>query len=435
MGSVDSTGVSCVDKLVIRGGIPLNGEVAITGSKNGTLPILFASLLAEEPVTLHNVPPLVDIRTTSRILQELDVRVDTRGESLHILSEDSGSYTAPYEMVRRMRASICALGPLLARRGRARVSLPGGCALGQRPIDLHLKGLAALGAEIDIRHGYIEATAKELRGADIFLSGPFGSTVLGTANLMIAASRAKGVTTIEGAACEPEIESLAAFLRILGVNVEGEGTHRIRIEGADYIGGGEFTIPADRIEAGTYVLAGAIAGGEVTVKNCVPAQLRALFDILARVGVPLEIGEDTITVRGVSHLEPVDVATLPYPGFPTDLQAQLMTLLCRARGISLITEKVYPDRFMHVAELNRLGARIRKEGPTAIIEGVPRLSGADVMASDLRASACLVLAGLVAEGHTEVHRIYHLDRGYVRMERKLAALGADITREYDDAGV
>ncbi|MFQ5653676.1 MAG: UDP-N-acetylglucosamine 1-carboxyvinyltransferase [Planctomycetota bacterium] len=424
-----------MDKLVIRGGTPLNGSVEVAGSKNGALPILFASILAEEPVTLRNVPRLTDIRTTQRILGELGLQVEEERGSLTITAPSTGPFTAPYNLVRRMRASVCCLGPLLARRGQARVSLPGGCAIGDRPIDLHLKGLKALGAEIKIRHGYIEATAKRLKGTTIFLSGPFGSTVLGTANVLLAAARAEGATTIEGAACEPEVVALAHFLRALGVRVEGEGTHCLRIEGAEGIGGAEFSIPPDRIEAGTYLLAGATAGGEITVKKCDPTQLRALIDVLHRTGVPLEVGEDWVRVWGAPEIEAIDVATLPYPGFPTDLQAQLMALLCRARGISLITEKVYPDRFMHVAELNRLGARIRKEGPTAIIEGGHPLSGADVMASDLRASACLVLAGLIARGQTEVHRVYHLDRGYLRMEKKLLLLGADVQREYDEAGV
>ncbi len=424
-----------MDKLVIRGGNALSGTVTVDGSKNGALPILFATLLAEEPVTLRNVPRLVDIRTTVRILGGLEAEVQEDGDKLSITTPNEGSVTAPYELVRRMRASVCSLGPLLARRGRAIVSRPGGCAIGDRPIDLHLKGLAALGAEIRSRQGYIEATAKRLRGTTIFLSGPFGSSVLGTANIMMAACRAEGVTMIEGAACEPEIVGLADFLIKLGVPVEGAGTPTVRVEGVDSIGGADYTIPPDRIEAGTYVIAGAIAGGDVLVENCVPGHLRSLIDILTRMGVRLEIGDSSIRVWGATKIEPIDIATLPYPGFPTDLQAQLMALMCRADGIGLITEKIYPDRYMHIAELNRLGARIRKEGPTAIIHGGQPLSGADVMASDLRASASLVLAALIADGITEVHRIYHLDRGYVNMERKLSALGADIRREYDETGV
>jgi len=425
-------------QLVIRGGRVLEGTVEISGSKNGSLPILFASILAEEPVTLRNVPPLSDIHSTLKILTELGLEVETQagfdadGMTIRIASPRTLSTKATYDSVRRMRASICCLGPLLARYGQATVSLPGGCAIGDRPVDLHRKGLRALNAEIRLEHGYIEARCDRLVGSTIYLSGPFGSTVLGTANVMLAASRAEGVTVIEGAACEPEIVGLANFLTALGVPVEGAGTHRVRIEGQDRLGGADFTMPPDRIEAGTYILTGALAGGEIRVQGCNPSELRALFDVLERMGVPHEIGGDFVTVQGVPKLRSVDVATLPYPGFPTDLQAQLMGVLTRAQGISIITEKVYPDRFMHVAELNRLGARIRKEGPTAIIEGGLRLSGADVMASDLRASASLVMAGLVAEAETRVHRIYHLDRGYVNMEKKLARLGADIERAHDE---
>lgn len=421
-----------MDKLVIRGGNPLHGNVSVHGSKNASLPILFASILAEEPVTLKNVPlKLVDIYTSTRILSELDVGVDVDGDTVSIQAPDEGTSTAPYDLVRRMRASVCALGPLLARRKRARVSLPGGCAIGVRPIDLHLKGLAALGADIQIRHGYVDVSAERLTGTTIFLGGAFGSSVLGTANVMLAASRAEGVTTIESAACEPEIVDLARFLGVLGVPVEGAGTPCIRIEGVKHIGGGEFVMPPDRIEAGTYLIAGALAGGDVTVDNCRPRNLLALFDLFERMGIRYEVGEDSAQVWGAPEIQPVDIATHPYPGFPTDLQAQFMMLLCRANGISVVTEKIYPDRFMHVAELNRLGARIRKEGPSAIVEGGNRLSGADVMASDLRASASLVLAGLVADGHTEVHRVYHLDRGYVDMEVTLQKLGADIRRDQE----
>lgn len=428
-------------KLVIRGGRPLEGTVEVSGSKNGSLPILFATLLAEEPVTLRNVPPLSDVKTTLHILSELGLRVETQagidsdGMTITIDRPDQVVETAPYEMVRRMRASICCLGPLLGRLGRARVSLPGGCAIGDRPVDLHLKGLRALGAEIRLEHGYIEATADRLRGRTMYLSGPFGSTVLGTANVMLAAARAEGTTVIEGAACEPEIVGLARFMNAIGASVEGAGTHQVRIEGRDKLGGADFTMPPDRIESGTYILTAALAGGQVRVQGCDPTELRALFDVLERMGVPHEIGDDHVIVTGVPRLRPVDIATLPYPGFPTDLQAQLMACLVRAQGISILTEKVYPDRFMHVAELNRLGARIRKEGPTAIIEGGHRLSGAEVMASDLRASASLVMAGLVADGTTQVHRIYHLDRGYVHMEKKLQRLGAEIEREDDETGV
>ena len=428
-------------QLEIQGGRVLDGTVEVSGSKNGSLPILFAAILAEEPVTLRNVPPLSDIRTTLEILAELGLQVETQagvdadGMTIRISAGDAIETTAPYEMVRRMRASICCLGPLLARKGRARVSLPGGCAIGDRPVDLHLKGLRALGAEIKIEHGYIEARADRLVGATTYLSGAFGPTVLGTQNVMMAAACAEGETVIEGAACEPEVVGLARFLQALGVPVEGAGTHQVRIEGRPELGGADFTVPPDRIEAGTYILTGALAGGQVVVEGCDPRDLRSLFDVLERIGVPHEVGENRVTVTGVPRLKPIDLATLPHPGFPTDLQAQLMAVLTRAQGISIMTEKVYPDRFMHVAELNRLGARIRKEGPTAIVEGGHRLSGADVMASDLRASASLVMAGLVAEGTTRVHRIYHLDRGYVHMEKKLRKLGAEIVRTHDESGV
>lgn len=424
-----------MDKLVVRGGRPIEGTVEISGSKNGALPILFASLLTDDPLTLHNVPNLRDIRTTLQILTELDVETKVDGSDVTLKASSDGAAVASWDLVRRMRASICSLGPLLARRGRARVSRPGGCAIGVRPIDLHLRGLEALGAEIRTRHGYVEAKADRLKGSLVFLSGPYGSTVLGTANVLMAATLAEGVTTIEGAACEPEVVGLAECLNLMGARIEGAGTPSIRIEGVESLHGAEYSIPADRIEAGTYVIAGALAGGRVRVERCLPRQLLSLLDILNRMGVPLEIGDDFIEVQGGLPLLPAEVTTLPYPGFPTDLQAQLMALLCRAPGISLITEKIYPDRFMHVSELNRLGARIRKEGPAGIIHGGVPLSGAEVMASDLRASASLVLAALVAEGVTDIHRIYHLDRGYVRMEDKLAKLGADIRREYDDAGV
>lgn len=423
-----------MDKLIVRGGNPLLGSVRVSGSKNGALPILFASILAEEPVVLRDVPTrLVDISTTVKILSELDVQVEVNDTEVQLMTPTAGCTTAPYDLVRRMRASVCALGPLLARRGRARVSLPGGCAIGMRPIDLHLKGLHALGADIRVQHGYVEAKADRLRGATIFLGGPFGSTVLGTANIMLAATRAQGVTTIEGAACEPEIAGLANFLRRLGVEIEGAGTPSVRIRGVESgpggLGGGEFTMAPDRIEAGTYVIAGALAGGEVQIENCPTHQLLALFDLLERMGARFEASDHTVKIWGHPNLKPVDMTTLPYPGFPTDLQAQFLTLLCRADGISVVTEKIYPDRFMHVAELNRLGARIRKEGPCVIVQGGGRLSGAEVMASDLRASASLVLAGLVADGVTEVHRVYHLDRGYVGMEEKLQRLGANVRRE------
>jgi UDP-N-acetylglucosamine 1-carboxyvinyltransferase len=331
--------------------------------------------------------------------------------------------------VSRMRASVCSLGPLLARRKKAKVSMPGGCQLGVRPVDLHLKGLAALGADIRVSHGYIEAEAKQLRGATVYLGGPFGSTVLGTANVMMAASLAKGTSVIEAAACEPEIADLARFLNAMGARISGIGTPRLVIEGVSELGDVDHTIIHDRIEAGTFLIAGAITHGDVTVKGAPMEYLAAVTDTLQQIGLRVEGDKDWVRVTTNGGFQPVDVTTLPYPGFPTDLQAQIMALLSMADGISVITEKIYPDRFIHIAELARMGAKIRKEGPSAIISGVTRLSGAPGMASDLRASACLLLAGLVAHGVTEVNRIYHLDRGYERIEERLRSLGACIRRE------
>jgi UDP-N-acetylglucosamine 1-carboxyvinyltransferase len=349
--------------------------------------------------------------------------------SVSVDTEDEARSTAPWELVRKMRASVCALGPLLARRGRARVSLPGGCVLGLRPIDLHLKGLSALGAQIRIEHGYVNARAERLAGATVFLGGPYGSTVLGTANTMMAATLARGTTVIECAACEPEVVDLANFLVAMGAKIHGAGTPRVEIEGVEELGKADYTIIPDRIEAGTFLIAGAMTGGDVIVNGARPDHLSAVFDVLQSAGVRLSVEGGSIRVRGGAPCKAVDITTHPYPGFPTDLQAQMMAYLSSASGMSVITEKIYPDRFIHIAELARMGAKIRKEGPSAIISGVKRLSGAQVMASDLRASACLVLAGLVASGVTEVHRIYHLDRGYERIEERLASLGAMIRRE------
>ena len=336
---------------------------------------------------------------------------------------------AEYELVRKMRASVCVMGPLLAKRGRAQVSLPGGCNIGYRPIGLHLQGLEALGAEVDLVGGDIHLKAKKLRGAEIFLGGPFGSTVLGTANVMMAACLAEGTSVIECAACEPEVTDLADYLNKCGARIRGQGTPRITIEGVTSLRGCEHEIIPDRIEAGTFILASAITNGDVRIENCRLDHLLALVDRLRAIGVNVERSPDGIVqVSSARRLEPVTITTQPYPGYPTDLQAQAMSLLCLADGNSVITEKIFPDRFVHVAELNRMGARLRKEGPTVIVEGVKHLVGAPVMASDLRASAALVLAGLVARGTTTVSRVYHIDRGYDRIEQKLNALGADIKR-------
>ena len=418
-----------MDKILIEGGFPLRGTVDVRGAKNAALPILFSTILSEGPSVIHNVPRLRDVDSTLCILRKLGMQSGWRTDgALEISLEDSTSYTAPYDHVRKMRASVCALGPLLARRGRARVSLPGGCVFGVRPINLHLKGLRALGAQIRIEHGYIEAEAQKLRGTTIYLGGPFGSSVLGTANVMMAATLAEGVTVIESAACEPEIVDLARFLLKMGAKIRGVGTPRLEIEGVEELDGAEHTIIPDRIEAGTLLMAGAITRGDVVVKGARIEHLTAVVDVLHEAGLYISAEGDAIRVYTNGAFRPVDVTTLPYPGFPTDLQAQIMAFLSLAEGISVITEKIYPDRFIHISELGRMGASIRKEGPSAIVCGMPRLSGAPVMASDLRASACLVLAGLMASGKTEISRIYHLDRGYEQIELRLQSLGARITR-------
>ena len=418
-----------MDKIVIEGGVPLRGTVEVRGAKNAALPILFATILTDQPCRIRNMPRLRDVSSALEILRELGMECELgRGDTVEVAAVDPASITAPYDHVRKMRASVCALGPLLAKRGKARVSLPGGCVFGVRPIDLHLKGLRALGAEIDIHHGYIEATASRLKGAHIYLGGPFGSSVLGTANVLMAATLAKGTTVIESAACEPEIADLAKFLVSMGARIEGIGTPRLVIEGVTELDGAEHDVIPDRIEAGTFLIAGAITRGEVIVKGANFEHLGAVVDALHKAGTYLSNEDNSIRLTTNGAFRPVDVATLPYPGFPTDLQAQFMSLQCLADGISIITEKVYPDRFMHIAELARMGADIRKEGPSAIVIGTESLSGAPVMASDLRASASLVLAGLVAKGTTEVLRIYHIDRGYERIEQRLSSLGAKISR-------
>ena len=418
-----------MDKILIDGGFPLRGTVDVRGAKNSALPILFSTILTEGTCILQNVPFLRDVDSTMRILSELGMNSQRRIDgSIEVAEEDASSFTAPYDHVRKMRASVCALGPLLAKRGRAKVSLPGGCALGVRPINLHLKGLRALGASIRIDHGYIEAEARKLRGTTIYLGGPFGSSVLGTANIMMAATLAEGATIIEAAACEPEIVDLAHFLLKMGARIRGIGTPRLEIEGVTELDGAEHAIIPDRIEAGTFLIAGALTRGDVVVKGARCEHLAAVLDMLHQAGLFVSAEGDTVRVYTNGGFRPVDVTTLPYPGFPTDLQAQMMALLSLAEGISVITEKIYPDRFIHISELVRMGANIRKEGSSAIVCGVPALSGAPVMASDLRASASLVLAGLVARGTTEISRIYHLDRGYEQIELRLQSLGAKIRR-------
>ncbi len=419
-----------MDKIVLKGGKKLKGEVEISGAKNSALPIMAAALLAEEESVLENVPNLSDIMTMIRLLHSLGAKAHYEGGILAVKPGKNLNPVAPYKLVSTMRASVCVLGPLLGRVGRAEVSLPGGCVIGPRPIDLHLKGLRSLGAQIDIQHGYVVAKSKrKLRGNDIFLGGGFGSSVLATGNVMMAATLAEGRTYIQNAACEPEVVDLAQFLKKMGARIQGEGSPRIEIEGVKRLRGTTHSVIPDRIEAGTYMVAAAMTGGDVFIKKCMPEHQNALMDRLSQSGVRIERNHSGLRLRRNGGLKPVDVTTLPYPGFPTDLQAQMMALMSVTPGISVITEKIYPDRFMHVAELNRMGSQIFLEGNSAIVHGVKRLSGAPVTASDLRASGALILAGLVAEGTTEVRRVYHLDRGYEHIEEKLSRLGAEIRRE------
>ncbi|MCK6483688.1 MAG: UDP-N-acetylglucosamine 1-carboxyvinyltransferase [Phycisphaerae bacterium] len=418
-----------MDQFIINGGARLRGVVPISGSKNAALPIMAATLLTEGETILRGVPLLDDVESLSVLLRKLgaNARRDDDG-AIRLRVEDEQNCVAEYELVRKMRASICVMGPLLARRHKAQISMPGGCAIGDRPIDLHLAGMENLGADVDLIGGDIHLRAKRLKGAEMFLGGPFGSTVLGTANVMMAACLAEGTTIIESAACEPEVADVANYLNACGARISGHGTPRITIEGVKSLKGCEYTIIPDRIEAGTFMMAAAITNGELTLTNCRMDHLLAVIDRLKAVGVNIERKDGGAVVSSARRLEPITVATQPFPGFPTDLQAQLMALLSLADGNSIITEKVFPDRFLHVAELNRLGARLRKEGQTVVIEGVRRLIGAPVMASDLRASAALVLAGLIAKGQTRISRVYHIDRGYEAIEKKLAAVGADIQR-------
>lgn len=418
-----------MDKLVIEGGRRLEGSVTISGAKNACLPILAATLLSDEKSVIRNVPALKDMSTMLKILKMLDVKVHAEGDVVKIEPRGYKKYTAPYDLVSTMRASICVLGPLLAKQRYAEVSFPGGCIIGPRPIDLHLKGLKAIGARLKIERGYIIADGRALCGGTVYLGGHFGSSVLATANTMMAATLARGVTVIENAACEPEVVDLAAFLVKMGARIKGHGTHRIIIEGVRKLHGAEHAVIPDRIEAGTYTLAAAITKGDVTLKNAKLEHLMAMMDKLTEAGLQIKKLPNGFRARYVRKLRPIDITTLSYPGFPTDMQAQVMSLMCVTDGISVITEKIYPDRFIHVSELARMGADIILEGPSAIVKGVKSLSGAPVMASDLRASAALVLAGLVAKGRTDVRRIYHLDRGYEDLEEKLTKLGAKVWRE------
>ena len=435
-----------MDSFIINGGRELSGSVRVHGSKNASLPLMAAALLTDRPLTLHDVPDLSDIRNMVRLLGTLGCEVTRSGDAPRTLSlhvTDPSLTAAPYEIVKTMRAGICVLGPMLAKRGKARVSMPGGCAIGDRPVDLHLRGLRALGAEITLDAGDIVAVAPgsdvsgggRLIGAHVFLGGPNGSTVLGTANVMCAAALAEGQTVIESAACEPEIEDLANLLNSMGAKVRGAGSPRLVIDGVESLEGAEHRVIPDRIEAGTYLMAAAITRSKITLENFPADALGAALDRLHAIGIEVTSTSssndhlrDAVTVHAPNGLKPVQVFTQPHPGFPTDLQAQIMSLLCLADGNSTITEKIFPDRFLHVAELLRMGANLTRNGPSVVVTGVKQLIGAPVMASDLRASAGLVLAGLAARGTTTVNRVYHLDRGYESMEITLQALGADIQR-------
>jgi len=414
-----------MDKIRVTGGRRLEGKVSISGAKNAALPILLSSLLTDGVNTYTNVPQLKDIETTLLLLEQLGAEVAIEGDTVRVDADGLNRFEAPYDLVRKMRASVLVLGPLLARLKRARVSLPGGCAIGARPINIHLKGLTQMGAAVQLHHGYVEVEAARLKGADIYLDIP---TVTGTENLMMAASLAQGDTTLRNAAREPEIVALADTLNEMGADIRGAGTAVINIHGVSDLRPAAVSVIPDRIESGTFMVAAALTGGRVTVENCEPEHLGALTDKLRQSGVQIDIEGKSLTVSGSGKIVSTDVKTQPYPGFPTDMQAQFMVLMSIADGMSVITENIFENRFIHVSELRRMGADIQVSGNTAAVRGVARLSGAPVMATDLRASASLILAGLVAEGETVVSRVYHLDRGYQKIEKKFAGLGASIER-------
>lgn len=421
-----------MDKLIIEGGAKLNGEITVSGAKNAALPILCAALLAETPLHLTSVAALKDIDTTLKLLDTMGVKVTRDNDKVSLDASDVTSFEATYEMVKTMRASILVLGPLLARFGSARVSLPGGCAIGSRPVDLHIKGLQAMGAAIHITHGYIQASTlhlpnRRLQGAKYYMDLV---TVTGTENLMMAAALAQGTTVLENAAKEPEVVDLAECLNKMGAKIKGAGTDTITIEGVERLTGATHNIVCDRIEAGTYMVAAAMTGGDVTLRNARPDLLEAVIEKLREAGVTITQTADTITVKGNGKLKAVNIRTAPHPAFPTDMQAQFMALNTIAEGVSTVVETIFENRFMHVQELQRMGADINVEGNTALVKGIPQLEGASVMATDLRASAGLVLAGLVADGETVIDRIYHLDRGYELLEEKLTKLGAKVRRSH-----
>ena len=421
-----------MDKLIIEGGAKLNGEITVSGAKNAALPILCAALLAETPLHLTSVAALKDIDTTLKLLDTMGVKVTRDNDKVSLDASDVTSFEATYEMVKTMRASILVLGPLLARFGSARVSLPGGCAIGSRPVDLHIKGLQAMGAAIHITHGYIQASTlhlpnRRLQGAKYYMDLV---TVTGTENLMMAAALAQGTTVLENAAKEPEVVDLAECLNKMGAKIKGAGTDTITIEGVQRLTGATHNIVCDRIEAGTYMVAAAMTGGDVTLRNARPDLLEAVIEKLREAGVTITQTTDTITVKGNGKLKAVNIRTAPHPAFPTDMQAQFMALNTIAEGVSTVVETIFENRFMHVQELQRMGADINVEGNTALVKGIGQLEGANVMATDLRASAGLVLAGLVADGETVIDRIYHLDRGYELLEEKLTKLGAKVRRSH-----
>ena len=419
-----------MDKIRIHGGRPLSGSIKISGSKNSALPILAATLLTKEPCTIRRVPDLSDTNYMLQILKHLGAEVERASGTVTIAAAKVDS-VAPYDVVRKMRASVCVIGPLLGRCKEATVSMPGGCVIGDRPIDLHLRGFEALGAAVRVEGGNIKVFAPKLTGAVVNLRGKFGPTVLGTDNVMMAATLADGTTVIEGAAQEPEVLDLANFLNKMGAKIEGAGTRRIIVEGVKELHGVEHDIIPDRIETGTFLVAGAIAGQGVTIKRAEPEHVQSVTEALTKCGFKIDIKGDSISVAPNGATTPLELVTEPYPGFPTDMQAQMCALLSTTEGISVITENIFPQRYMHVAELKRMGAHVDLEGPTAVIKGVDQLHGAPVMASDLRASAALVLAGLKADGITEVSRVYHIDRGYEHLDEKLSELGAHIERVKD----
>jgi UDP-N-acetylglucosamine 1-carboxyvinyltransferase len=417
-----------MDSFLIKGGTPLRGEVEISGSKNAALPIMAAALLTPDPCVIRRVPNLSDVHFMGSILESAGATVKFQGDTVTIEAARVKG-VGDYELIRKMRGSICILGPLLGRTGKALVSLPGGCVIGARPIDLHLKGLRALGAKISIENGYVNATARKLRGAELFLGGRAGPTVLGTANVLMAAVLAEGVTIIESAACEPEVIDLANFLNAMGARVSGAGSPTLTVTGVRSLHGAEHEVIPDRIEAATFAVAAAATDGDVTIRGARADHLHAVLDKLREAGVSVERSGSALKVSRPGRLKAIDITTLPYAGFPTDVQAQMMVLMALTPGISIITERIFESRFMHVSELARLGADIAIEGPSAIIKGGKALSGAPVMASDLRASAALVIAGLAARGTTEVSRVYHIDRGYENIDGKLRQLGAKIVRQ------